>query len=124
MVGWLDADGVINVKDYGAKGDGTTNDTEAFRKAIAAAEKVFVPRGDFWLSGELQLQPDTHLFGLGKRKRGRSRIGRLGNLFHRSNQDIPERDLIKLSPSGLSSIRFAQAGQPIVEVRHPRRIAL
>ncbi len=60
----VDADGVINVKDYGAKGDGTSNDTEAFRKAIAAGEKIFVPRGDFLLSGELQLQPDTHLFGL------------------------------------------------------------
>jgi len=54
----------LNVKSYGAKGDGTTDDTEAFRKAIAASDKVFVPKGNFRLSGTLELGPRTHIFGL------------------------------------------------------------
>jgi hypothetical protein len=45
-------------------GDGETDDTDAFRKAIAASDKIFIPRGTFLLSGELRLNADTHLFGL------------------------------------------------------------
>jgi hypothetical protein len=55
---------VVNVKDYGARGDGETDDTEAFRKAIAASDKVFVPKGNFRLTGTLELRAHTHLFGL------------------------------------------------------------
>ena len=38
---------IVNVKDYGAVGDGETDDTEAFEAAFNAAgtDKVFVPRG-------------------------------------------------------------------------------
>jgi hypothetical protein len=60
----FDEDGVSNVKDFGAKGDGQTDDTDAFRKAIAQGDKVFVPKGDFRLEGTLQLGANTHLFGL------------------------------------------------------------
>ena len=56
--------GVVNVKSFGARGDGTTDDTEAFRKAIAASDKVFVPKGQYMLSGRLELGPDTCLFGI------------------------------------------------------------
>jgi hypothetical protein len=60
----VDAPDVINVKMFGARGDGQTDDTEAFRKAIAASDKVFIPSGTFLLSGELRLNANTHLFGL------------------------------------------------------------
>ena len=46
--------GFFNVKTYGAVGDGSTNDTNAFRNAIAAAEivggVVFVPTGTYRVS--------------------------------------------------------------------------
>lgn len=58
-----DAD-AVNVKAFGAKGDGTTDDSAAFKKAIAAGDKVFVPKGNYRLSGSLQLKPSTQLFGL------------------------------------------------------------
>ena len=58
-----DAD-AVNVKSFGAQGDGSTDDSEAFRRAIAAGAKVFVPKGRYRLSGTVHLQPDTHLFGL------------------------------------------------------------
>ncbi len=41
-----------NVKDFGAVGDGETDDTEAFKKAIAACgeeEAVFIPNGQYKL---------------------------------------------------------------------------
>lgn len=53
----------VSVRDFGAKGDGATDDTAAFAKAIAAHDKVFVPVGDYRLSGTLRLKPKTQLFG-------------------------------------------------------------
>ncbi len=40
---------IVNVKDFGAKGDGVTDDTEAFEKA-AKAGVVFVPDGNYHLT--------------------------------------------------------------------------
>lgn len=57
---WLD------VKHFGAKGDGQTDDTAAFRAALAEAGKiqgtVFVPDGTY-LCGELHFPPHTGLVG-------------------------------------------------------------
>jgi len=44
----------VNVKSLGAKSDGTTDDTEAFEKAISAHGKISVPKGDYRLSGTLR----------------------------------------------------------------------
>ncbi len=41
--------------DYGAKGDGSTDDTAAFQNALAANRVVFVPGGTYKLSGELTI---------------------------------------------------------------------
>jgi hypothetical protein len=56
----------VNVKSFGAKGNGTSDDTKAFEKAIAAHDKIFVPKGDYRLSGALRLGRNTHLFGLAR----------------------------------------------------------
>ncbi|MGE3778557.1 MAG: glycosyl hydrolase family 28-related protein [Pirellulaceae bacterium] len=60
-----DAD-AVNVRDFGAKGDGLTDDTNAFIQAIAQHDKIFVPNGDYVLTGKLRLRPHTHLFGLNR----------------------------------------------------------
>lgn len=41
---------VVNVKNFGAKGDGVTDDTEAIQAALAAGTFAFVPEGQFKLS--------------------------------------------------------------------------
>lgn len=58
----------INVRDYGAKGDGINNETAAFRAALYAAEQqgggtVYVPSGRYMLTGELIIPPHTMLKG-------------------------------------------------------------
>lgn len=57
--------GSFNVKDYGAKGDGKTDDTAAIRKAVASAIKasrdayaprvVYFPSGRYIVNGEIKL---------------------------------------------------------------------
>jgi len=53
--------GVLNVRDFGAVGDGKSDDTDAFRKAVAAATKlhsgrtVVVPGGAYRLTSPLNI---------------------------------------------------------------------
>jgi sugar lactone lactonase YvrE len=54
----------VNVRSLGAKGDGQTDDTAAFRKAIAENRALYVPSGFYVISDTLTLRPDTVLIGL------------------------------------------------------------
>ncbi len=54
----------VNVRDAGARGDGHTDDTEAFQKAIAAHRALYVPSGFYVVRDTLELRPDTVLIGL------------------------------------------------------------
>jgi hypothetical protein len=51
------------VDDYGAVGDGAADDTEAFRKAVAAADTVLLPMGTYRLTDTVVLRPKTRLVG-------------------------------------------------------------
>ncbi|MBQ7727813.1 MAG: hypothetical protein IJT60_04445 [Clostridia bacterium] len=58
---------VYNVKDYGAKGDGTANDTQAFLSAISAASKggiVYVPAGRYVIQESLSIPTGVELRGI------------------------------------------------------------
>lgn len=47
---------VVNVKGFGAKGDGATDDTSAFANAIAASsERVFVPSGRYVVGSSIDI---------------------------------------------------------------------
>ena len=54
----------VNIRTLGAKGDGSADDTAAFRSAIAAHRAIYVPSGAYLISDTLELRPDTVLIGL------------------------------------------------------------
>ena len=59
---------LFNVKDYGAVGDGSTDDTAAVQAAVAAANAngggiVFVPNGEYVMTGNLALAAGVELRG-------------------------------------------------------------
>jgi hypothetical protein len=59
---------ILNVKDYGAVGDGTTDDTSAFTSAFAAASSgavVWVPKGTY-TTNNLTMPAGVHVDGRGK----------------------------------------------------------
>lgn len=43
----------VNVRDFGAAGDGVTDDTAAFAAAAAAGKTVYVPQGSYSVSGSV-----------------------------------------------------------------------
>ena len=50
-------DGVFNVKDFGALGDGTTDDTAAFQRALqkAGGKTVLIPPGRYVITDILEI---------------------------------------------------------------------
>lgn len=56
---------VVNVRDFGARGNGVVSDTRAFQRAIDAGPPVWVPPGRY-LVGNLLLRTGLTLFGEGK----------------------------------------------------------
>ena len=44
-----------NVKSYGAKGDGSTDDTIAFSTAIASGKDLFIPDGEYIITGAIDI---------------------------------------------------------------------
>lgn len=54
----------VNIRALGAKGDGATDDTAAFQRAIAEHRAIYLPSGKYVVSDTLALKPDTVLIGL------------------------------------------------------------
>ncbi|HET6178666.1 MAG TPA: glycosyl hydrolase family 28-related protein [Candidatus Sulfotelmatobacter sp.] len=54
----------VNIRSLGATGDGVTDDTEAFRKAIAQHRTIYLPSGQYRVTDTITLKPDTVLIGL------------------------------------------------------------
>lgn len=57
----------VSVKDYGAVGNGTTDDTTAIRNAVNAAPVVYVPPGTYKISGAITMPADTTIYGASDR---------------------------------------------------------
>ena len=63
------AGSTLEVRAFGALGDGKTDDTAAFQKALDAADKagggvVFAPRGNYFFAGHLTVPPAVTLQGI------------------------------------------------------------
>ena len=50
---WVECD--VTSADFGAKGDGTTYDTDAIRKALESCNVVLLPAGHTFLTGPLNI---------------------------------------------------------------------
>lgn len=75
-----------NIVELGAKGDGKTDDTEAFKKAIADHKVIYMPCGRYLISDTLELKADTMLIGLHCRET--LFVGAAGPAF--ANADAPK----------------------------------
>jgi hypothetical protein len=54
----------VNIKDFGASGNGRDDDSEAFKKAMKSSKKIFFPKGNYKISEEIQMGPGMQLFGI------------------------------------------------------------
>ncbi|QIA08652.1 glycosyl hydrolase family 28-related protein [Draconibacterium halophilum] len=54
----------VNVKDFGAVGDGKTDDTQAIKEAIAKHKNVYLPSGWYRVTEPLKLNKGNALIGL------------------------------------------------------------
>jgi hypothetical protein len=55
----------VSVKDFGAMGDGTTDDTTAIQAAINLNRGVFIPSGTYKTTSTLTLNTKTYIYGEG-----------------------------------------------------------
>lgn len=75
------AGSVINVKDHGAKGNGTSDDTDELEAAIAASEEgdaLYFPPGTYLVSRPLQPKADQLYFSLTDRATLKALAGETG----------------------------------------------
>ena len=54
----------VNIRSLGATGDGVTDDTAAFQRAIAQHHTIYLPSGQYRVTDPITLKPDTVLIGL------------------------------------------------------------
>jgi hypothetical protein len=57
--------GAVSVRDFGAVGDGQTNDTAAINNALATGKPVLIPGGIYYVTGTLTPQSGQTVFGYG-----------------------------------------------------------
>jgi hypothetical protein len=57
---------LISVKDFGAVGDGLTDDTTAIQNALQAHDSVFLPEGTYLISATISLTARKSLIGAGQ----------------------------------------------------------
>lgn len=59
-------DGIVNVKSFGAMGDGLTDDTVAIQNALNSGRHVIIPSGIYLINAILRVPSNTKVIGLGE----------------------------------------------------------
>ena len=109
---------VVNVRDFGAKGNGTTDDTEAIQAAMTTGGNVFFPKGKYVVSKEIVVEGAANVIGRSARildNRTPSPDG-LTNLFVVSAEDVSFKGLsfelnsksAPTNPNGETCIHFVK----------------
>lgn len=57
---------IVSVKDFGAKGDGLTDDTVSIQQALAAHDSIYIPAGTYFITGTITLGEKQSLIGAGQ----------------------------------------------------------
>jgi hypothetical protein len=82
----------INVRDYGAKGDGITDDTAAINLALTAAsvvKRLYFPKGIYITSAQLNVSiQGMFIFGIGRESVIRNIDPSVASVFYLANDDI------------------------------------
>lgn len=73
---------IKSVKDYGAMGDGITNDTSAIQSALNTYGRIWFPEGVYMINGPLTVYPNTHIYGDGRNKTICKLLSGGSNLFN------------------------------------------
>ncbi len=56
---------MISIKDFGAVGDGLTDDTNAILSALAAHDAVYIPAGEYLITGTIRVNAGQSVTGAG-----------------------------------------------------------
>lgn len=57
---------IISIKDFGAKGDGLTDDTLAIQQALTAYDSVYIPEGVYLISAPITIKAKQTFYGAGQ----------------------------------------------------------
>ena len=60
------AEAPANIKDFGAVGDGSTDDTSAIQAALDASKAVYIPSGNYRITSSLTFENNHYIFGESK----------------------------------------------------------
>jgi len=108
-------DGVVNVKDYGAKGDGATNDSKAVGKALAASQKnnqtLYFPAGQYNLNN-VSFTVNTSLTMAGD-PNGSTKLINPGSFYCKNSISVKNFNIVDnsgvfiyMQPTGMRSLKI------------------
>lgn len=83
----------VSAIDYGAKGDNTSDDTEAITQAFASGSSVYLPAGTYKVTADINVSSNTRILGDGI---GKTIIA----------ADLPADGGLFIHPDGVSNVEF------------------
>ncbi|CAH9016435.1 conserved hypothetical protein [Vibrio phage 468E53-1] len=79
---------MLSVKDFGAIGDGVTDDTAALQSALSAGKPLRLPAGDYRVSSQILLHTGSRLIGEGRDRTSITASGGSGTTMIATNGNI------------------------------------
>lgn len=94
--------GVVTVKNFGAVGDGVTDDTNAFVSAFAACPAVIVPDGTYRITNTIVMPDNSALIGVGE---GSRIIGDMhASVISHNGEPIIIKNIVIDRPAGFTAV--------------------